>query len=368
MPMNAMQFYSIQPDRRTGFSNGGWAYDAYPELETLDAFKSMTVAEITGPAVITCLHFTQHLLHTNAVENENETQRRAEAARGILLEIYFDDCPTPSVRVPIADFFTDGCCGQANNFGNEFVEKAPHSYNCFIPMPFRKSAKVLLVNETRNDYMNYSFVEYEQLPEWDPGNGYFHATWKRFAFQLSEKTDLQMFHVDGSGHLIGRAWSVSTDEPYFKDFHFVMEANNEFRLDGEAKQRLDYLGTEDSFSFSWGFQKEYAGPYAGMNFIKKDPSPGNTMVSLFRFHGNNPIRFRKSLDLRLNWTKEMHFLSKAEFMEAIHAVHEANGGWIDYATTYYWYQSGIGYPHEPMLPVEERCKLLLKNNPRRAEK
>jgi hypothetical protein len=53
MSMKSKQIYTIQPDPRTGFSNAGWAYDAYPELETLDRYKTMTVADIVGPAVIT---------------------------------------------------------------------------------------------------------------------------------------------------------------------------------------------------------------------------------------------------------------------------------------------------------------------------
>ena len=237
---HTLELCRIKSERRTGFSNGGWAYDAYPELATLDAYTSITIAEIEGPAVITCIHTTQHILYQNMDKSESEAVRKAKAARGILLEIYFNGSEIPSVKVPLADFFADGCCGEAENFGNAFVEKAPHSYNCFIPMPFGKSAKVVLINETGNDYWNYSFVEYESLPSWDDSLGYFHASWKRFAFQLSNTSDMPFFHVEGCGHLIGRSWSVCTDEPFFNDFHFVMEANNEFRIDGEWKMRRNF--------------------------------------------------------------------------------------------------------------------------------
>jgi hypothetical protein len=359
---DVLELCTIKPDRRTGFSNGGWAYDAYPELETLDAYTSITIAEIEGPAVITCIHTIQHLLLEKSDPGENETERKSKAARGMLLEIYFNGVQSPSVKVPLADFFADGCCGQADNFGNNFVEKAPHSYNCFIPMPFEKSAKVVLTNETDRDYKNYSFVEYESLPSWDSGLGYFHATWKRFAFQLSNITDINFFHVEGCGHLIGRAWSICTDEPFFNNFHFVMEANNEFRIDGEAKQRLDYLGSEDSFTFSWGFQKQFCGPYAGMNFIKQDSLANINLLSIFRFMDINVIRFNKSLDLRVNWSKEAYFFKREQFMKKITEVIRSNHGWIDYSTVNYWYQKEIGYPHEPMMPIEDRCKIILKPN------
>ena len=361
---NTLELCKIKNDRRTGFSNGGWAYDAYPELATLDAYTSINIAEIEGPAIITCIHTTQHIVFENTDRTESEAVRKAKAARGILLEIYFDDSKVPSVKAPLADFFADGCCGQAENFGNAFVEKAPHSYNCFFLMPFKKSAKVVLINETGNDYNNYSFVEYESLPSWDDSLGYFHANWKRFAFQLSNTTDLPFFHVDGCGHLIGRSWSVCTDEPFFNDFHFVMEANNEFRIDGETRQRLDYLGSEDSFTFSWGFQKQYCGPYAGMNFIKKDFLSNVNMLSIFRFMDSNTIRFNKSLDLRVNWSKEQHFFKNDKFMKMITEVNKNNGGWIDYATVNYWYQKEIGFSHDPMMSIEDRCKFILRPNNR----
>ncbi len=153
---NWKELCEIKTQNKTMFSNGGWAYDAYPELETLDAYSSITVADVKGPAVITCFHTTQHILHKNPGKKETAAMRTAEAARGIILEIYYNDNPVPAVKVPLGDFFADGCCGQAKDFGNKFIEKASRSYNCFIPMPFEKSAKVMLKNETGNDYMNYS--------------------------------------------------------------------------------------------------------------------------------------------------------------------------------------------------------------------
>jgi len=345
----------LRPDATFGARNGGWAYDAYPEMETLDKGRAITIAEIEGPAVITNLHTTQHWIHDDALTPD---ERRALTSRGVLLEITFDEHPAPSVRVPLADFFADGCCGRAQHFSTPFVEKAPESYNCFLPMPFARSARVVLRNETSYNLGNYSFVEFETLPEWDARLGYFHATWNRFAFPLYADTDQSFFHVDGSGHLVGRAWSVSTDEPYFRDFHFVMEANNEFRLDGESAPRADYLGTEDSFGFSWGFRQPFIGLYNGMNLVQgQEPS----LLSIYRFRQTNPMRFRRSLDLRVDWSHEWR--GNAPHQERMAAIRESDGGWIDYATTFYWYQEHVGYEHAPLMPLDERAKTLLHPNP-----
>jgi len=128
---------SIKKDNRSKLRNGGWAFDTYPELETLDAGKAMNLAQIEGPAVITCIHLTQHFIYEAGDLSAHE--RKALGARGIILEVYFDDAATPAVRAPLGDFFADGCGGRAVYFSTRFVEKAPEAYNCYIPMPFRKS-------------------------------------------------------------------------------------------------------------------------------------------------------------------------------------------------------------------------------------
>lgn len=344
----------IRTNRRFGSCNGGWAYDAYPHLETLDRGRAITIAEIEGPAWITSLHTTQHRIHDDSLTNE---QRRSLAARGVVLEITFDESSLPSVRTPLADFFADGCCGRAQHFSTPFVEKAPESYNAFIPMPFAKSARLVLRNETDYDLANYSVVEFERLPEWDPSLGYFHATWKRFSFPLHGETNEVFFHVEGKGHLIGRAWSLSTDEPFFRDFHFVMEGNNEVRLDGETTPRADYLGTEDSFGFSWGFRQPFTGLYNGINFVQHE---NPCLLSIYRFRASNPLRFCESLEWRVNWSHEWRH--NADFQRRIAALHAEGKGWVDYATTFYWYQEAVGFEHAPLLPLSERVQTVLRPN------
>lgn len=348
------KFTNIKKKYQFGASNAGWKYDSYPELESLDALKTMTIADIKGPGVITNLHCLQHLFPDSKLTKD---QQSALNARGLLLEIYFNNSPIPSVRVPLGDFFADGCLGKAEEFTSLFLEKVPDSYNCFIPMPFEKSAKITLINETEYDLMNYSFVEFEKLDNWDKNLGYFHASWKRDMFQLGANTNKQFFHIDGKGHLIGRVCSISTDQPMFSYFYYVMEGNNEYRIDGENKPRVDYLGTEDAFGLSWGFQRVFKGLYNGLNFVSLTKP---TMASLYRFRGNNTIGFNKSLDLRINWANDSK--DAKYFLKRISRRTSKDQAWIDYATTFYWYQKEIGYQHDKLMTLNERVKPILKSN------
>ncbi len=336
----------IESRRRSFCANGGWCYDAYPELEPLDAGKSVVIADMNGPAVITCFHITQHFY---LLQDPN---RKAIAARGLILEIYYNGVPVPAVRVPLGDFFADGLAGEAVHFSSNFVEKAPESYNCYIPMPFEKSAKIVLINETGYDLMSYSFAEYESLPEWDDTYGYFHATWSRSGFQLNNGTCRNMFYVEGEGHLIGRSYSIIAGDKIFNAFNFVMEGNNEHYIDGSEKPVIDYLGTEDSFGFSWGFNREYCGHWCGMNRI--DLSDNKCKLSIYRFLDANKIRFAKSLKIDINWKNE--FRGNDNFHERLNKITDEGGGFVDYAVTHYWYQKHVGYNHEPMMQFEERIK------------
>jgi len=338
---------TIRPEIQTGFAHAGWGYDRYKNMEKLDAGKRMTVADLKGPGVIRAIHTCRH-------------QKEELSTRGVVLEIWFDDAKEPAVMCPLGDFFGDGCNGNSMFFTSKHIECAPWSYNAYFPMPFKERARVIFRNDTDQNLMNYSYVEWEKLPKWDDRLGYFHATYRRKCFQLTNKSDEMFFEIEGAGHLIGRQYSVVTDEPIFRGFSTVMEGNNEVDIDGRQRH-IDYLGTEDSFTFSWGFQRTFAGLRAGMTLVEK---AGPARLSIYRFHDHMPIRFSKSLKWHINWSQERMFTGRPEWPKAV-----ADGGcWVDYATVYYWYQTTPGgFKHEPMRPVADRSKPMLRPPAKQAD-
>ena len=280
----------------------------------------------------------------------------------MVLLIHFDGTEEPAVRCPLGDFFGDGCNGKSMNFSTPLIECAPGSYNSYIPMPFMMSAKVVLRNETDIDLDNYSYVEWETLAEWNPNLGYFHATYERRTFQLTDNTHVTFFHAKGAGHLLGRQFTVTTDEPLFNTFHFVMEGNNEVDIDGQER-RLDYLGSEDSFTFSWGFQSPFAGCRAGMPLVKTGDV---NLLSIYRFHDHMPIRFTRELAWSINWKHE--FWKRPKWLEPIRRRKQAGGCWVDYASVFYWYQdTPAGFKHQPIRPLDRRTTDLLKSSRKKVE-
>jgi hypothetical protein len=310
--------------------NAFWNVDRqYLKTPTLAPHSRVTIAELTGPGAITLLRISN-------------IPQVADAGllRGIVLEIRFDGAEEPAVLCPLPDFFGDGCNGKGIEFASRFVEKVSVAWNAYFPMPFKKSARVIFQNDTDLKTTAYACLEWEKLPRWDPALGYFHATYRRKGFVLTNESREEFFRVNGHGHFLGRQFSIASDEPRSKAFNMIMEGNNEVSVDDRAKA-FDYLGSEDSFTFSWGFNRLWTGPHAGMTHLtmKGDRS----RLSIYRFHDHMPIRFDRELVWTIDWRNEDVGFGRWE-------------GWVDYATVFYWYQDQPGgYQHMPLPPVAERC-------------
>ena len=310
-----------------------WNVDRqYRDAPTLTPHSRVVIADLKGPGVITLLRIS----HIPQIAQAN-------LQRGIVLEVSFDGAEEPAVLCPMPDFFGDGCNGRAVEFASRFVEKVPLAWNAYFPMPFKTSAKVVFRNDTDVNATAYAYLEWERLPRWDAALGYFHATYRRKGFMLTNETREEFFRVKGRGQLLGRQFSIASNEPRFGGFNFIVEGNNEVDVDGR-RRAFDYLGSEDSFTFSWGFGKAWTGPHAGMTHVAGGPP---ARLSIYRFHDHMPIRFQNELVWTIDWRSE-------------DAAFGRQKGWVDYATVFYWYQDAPGgYRHEALPPVAERCADIL---------
>ncbi|HXL57490.1 MAG TPA: DUF2961 domain-containing protein, partial [Chitinophagaceae bacterium] len=93
--------------------------------------------------------------------------------------MFWDDASKPAVDVPLGDFFCAGL-GKTAAFQNAlFSNPEGRSFNFYIPMPFKKAAKILLVNESKKDISLFYDIDFAQLQQ-PPANAlYFHAYWHR---------------------------------------------------------------------------------------------------------------------------------------------------------------------------------------------
>ena len=248
----------------TGFTNAGWNHDRYADLPSLDAHKSITVADLKGPGIIRHIHITRHIL-----------QPKELVSRGVVLRIWFDDAEEPAVQCPLADFFGDGCNGEIGDFSTPLIECVPLSYNAYIPMPFKSRARVVLRNDTDVDIKGYSYVEWENLPEWNDNLGYFHAAFDRKCFQLTKDTSEMLFQRGRHGTLDRAAIQHRQRRTAVRRLGLCHggQQRGGYRRP-TAKTRL--LGHRRFVHFQLGFSPAVCGPAVGNDRSSKAICPANS--------------------------------------------------------------------------------------------
>ena len=90
--------------------------------------------------------------------------------RKLLLRIYWDEESSPSVDVPLGDFFGVGHAAAGRLFYSlplsmYVADSATRpTRNCWFPMPFSRGAQFELVNDGERGYSHYFYVDYEEHP------------------------------------------------------------------------------------------------------------------------------------------------------------------------------------------------------------
>ncbi|CAN5190786.1 hypothetical protein BH11BAC6_BH11BAC6_08890 [soil metagenome] len=107
----------------------GHPYDAIP------AGTSYALLNIQGQGIINRIWITIN-------------DRSPEMLRALKIEMFWDNETKPAVSVPFGDFFGIGL-GKTATFQNALFSNAEgRSFVCIIPMPFKKAAKITIVNES----------------------------------------------------------------------------------------------------------------------------------------------------------------------------------------------------------------------------
>jgi hypothetical protein len=141
------------------------------------------------------------------------------------------------------------------------------SFNCYIQMPFKKGAKIILVNEGKEKvklYYDVDFV-YQPLPA---GALYFHAYWSRkWDGELGDDFTV-LPKINGKGRFLGMSVGLNTDSSYDKSWWG--EGEIKMYLDGDSKYpTINGTGAEDYIGSAWGlgkFSQSIPGMYSCQRF------------------------------------------------------------------------------------------------------
>jgi hypothetical protein len=314
----------------------GQGWKVSPSVE-IKAGQTFTIAEIEGSGSV------QHIWMTPTGN-----------WRYSILRFYWDDEATPSVEVPVGDFFGMGW-GQYAPLQSLAVCVNPGSaFNCYWPMPFRHKCRITMENINNEAMSLYYQVDYI-LTEIPSDAAYFHAQFRRTNPLPYKQNYTLVDSIHGKGQYVGTYLAYGSH-------------NNGWWGEGEIKFFMDGdtdfptycgTGTEDYFCGSYDFDTHtknasggdeshytpFCTPYSGLaQVIGGD---GHYTVAqrfgLYRWHITDPIRFEKGLKVTiqdLGWRDGGRYLPLQD----------------DISSTVFWYQTE---PHMafPKLPSKDQLEV-----------
>ena len=288
---------------------------------TLQPGETVTLADIEGPGII------QHIWITV----------RETAYRDCILRFFWDGEETPSIEVPLGDFFANGHALRYNVNSLPVAVNPSGGFNCYWPMPFRQHARVTIENQRWEAIGGFFYQITYALQPVPEEAACLHAQWRRAVTTRECPDYLIVDGVQGQGHYVGTflAWTQMSNG-------WWGEGEIKFFIDGDT----DYpticgTGTEDYFCGAWGFGGEtYSTPFLGYPLYRKEPGEV-PRHGLYRWHVLDPIRFKSDLKATiqaLGWWPGGKFQPLTD----------------DIASVAYWYQAEPHAAFPAMPPVHER--------------
>ena len=246
--------------------NKGHAFDC------LEAGETKTLLDVKGSGTINRIWCTVN-------------ERSPKTLRSLRLDIFWDGAEKPAVSCPLGDFF-GVALGRRIAFESAlFSDPEGRSFNCFIPMPFRKSARITLTNEsgvTLNEF--YYDIDLLTHVEHPPENLYFHANWRREApNELGKDFDI-LPHIKGNGRFLGCNVGIIADPKY--GTAWWGEGEVKVWLGDDKNPTLCGTGTEDYIGTAWG-QGRYSHRTQGCLIA----DPQKREWAFYRYHIDDPIYF-----------------------------------------------------------------------------
>ena len=273
-PLSGLEQLKEFETRRASSSDPNWQ-DGNGDARPIAPGGTLTLAELQGPGVIAHIWFT--IAHNAPFYS-----------RLLTLRVYWDGEERPSVECPVGDFF-----GMGHGVDKSFmsipirVTSDGRGRNCYWPMPFKKSARFTVTNESdqRCDAFYYyiDWQKHRSLPE---NTAYFHAMYRQEHPCVMGRNYL-LVDIEGRGHYVGTIQSV-----YHMSGGWYGEGDDFFTIDGAAEPQLRGTGTEDYFCDGWGFRQQ-DGPFYGTP-LWEGYGVGDRSTA-YRFHIPDPITFTKSL-------------------------------------------------------------------------
>jgi hypothetical protein len=221
------------------------------------------------------------------------SDRSPDMLRSLIIRCYWDGAKKPSVKAPLGDFFS--CGSELCAFENElFASPEGKSFNAYIPMPFKHSARVTVTNESDRRLTHFFYdINFIALDEPDPAARYFHCHWKREKETVLGEDYVILPKIKGKGHIVGTAF-VMNAHPVYKN-QWWGEGEVKAYIDGDTDlPTLCGTGTEDYIGTGWG-QGIFAHRYQGCLMADWE----KRRWVFYRLHVTDPIVFGQEITMTI---------------------------------------------------------------------
>lgn len=218
-------------------------------------------------------------------------ERTPRVLRGLRLQAFWDDAKTPAVDAPIGDFFGH-MQGRMAPFESVFFSSPEgRSFVCTAPMPFRRSMRIVVRNESGRAVPNlYYDVDYTTGDAHPEDALYFHAYFRRENPTTLQKDYEFLPQIHGRGRFLGVFFGVIADQKKYS-FTWWGEGEVKFYIDGDREfPTLAGTGTEDYIGTAWG-QGRYDQLYHGCHVADSE----KMQYSFYRFHVPDPVYFYEGI-------------------------------------------------------------------------
>lgn len=313
-PLDPLEFARLKSFEAYRASSNNLYVDSNDDCKHPIPGETVVLADLAGPGIV------NHIWITIA-DSEYAWPRL------LRVRVYYDGHKTPSVDVPLGDFFGVGH-GYERNLNSMMVRNASfgRARNSYWPMPFRKSCKITVTNEGRRRvtslYYHVDWQKHDALPE---DIGYFHAHYRQATPPPAGKL-YTLLNIRGVGHYVGSVLNIiQTQMGWFG------EGDEMFYVDDEPTPRIEGTGTEDYFNDAWALRVS-DGAWTGIP-VAEGEGYGARLTG-FRWHGTDPVPFKKSLRVGIEhfgWTYNADGTARSGFEERSDF----------FSSVAFWYQKGV---------------------------
>ena len=246
-----------------------------------------------------------------------------EQMRALLLEVFYDSSPEPSISVPVPDFFgvphgrpvAYASAAHAINEGRGF--------NSWLPMPFGLLVTMTFTNGSDRPVELYYQLDVTLEQGGDSGMGsYLHATFNRQNPTTMGEDFVICSGFEGPARFAGCVVGVRV----LDTGQWYGEGEVKVYLDGDdALPTICGTGLEDYVGSAWGMG-QHAMPYGGAPLIV-GPAGSPDFVGFYRWHFLDPVICRSSMRVTIQQIGFAAFRD-AESFDAYASTHPAAGaGW-----------------------------------------